>query len=448
MTAPRPERPSRRADSRRSDAAPDGKRRMMLQTVLNVVLGASTLLLALILWSVKRHRDPNLEIPNPGPLVDLIPSLAGLTHGRVVAGNSVDVFENGAFFEAMFEDLRQARVSVHFETFLWKDGALGQRLVEALLERRRAGLEVRVLVDADGGKEMGEQAQQRLREAGCKFALYHRKQLRNIGKINRRDHRKLLVLDGRVGFAGGHCIVDLWLGDARNSKEVRDVGVRVRGPAVHTLQSTFSENWVDATGELFLGNHVFPPLEPTGTVSMHVASIKPEGAPPGVKILHHLVLCLAQKRLWIQNPYFLPDSEAIKALVQAAGRGVDVRVMVPSAEASDFPTVQHAAHRNFETLLAGGVRIFEYPRTLLHQKMLTIDGVWSAIGSANFDDRSFEINDEITLGLLDPDLARQFEAIFERDAVHCVELEHESWRQRGLWHRLKDSALYMFNEQL
>jgi cardiolipin synthase len=421
---------------------------MTLQTALNVVLGASTLLLSLLLWSVKRHRDPILTVERSDPVADLVPSIAGLTHGAVVGGNAIEIIENGAFFDAMFEDIRKAKASVHFETFLWKDGILGRRLVDALVERRRAGLEVRVLVDADGGKEMGDEAQRRLREAGCKFALFHRKRLRDIGKVNRRDHRKLLIIDGRVGFAGGHCIVDLWLGDARNSGEVRDVGIRIEGPAVTELQSTFSENWVDDTGELFVGTHVFPEVAEAGKVAVHVARIKPEGAPPAVKILHHLVLGLARERLWIQNPYFLPDREAIDALVQAVRRGVDVRIMVPSAEASDFPVVQHAAHRNFETLLAGGVRILEYPRTLLHQKMITIDGIWSAIGSSNFDDRSFEINDEVTLGLVDPEIAARFQAIFEKDARDCVELDHETWRARGLWHKLKDNALYLFNEQL
>jgi cardiolipin synthase A/B len=421
---------------------------MTLQTILNVVLGLSTLLLSLVLWSVKRHRDPVLTVERQDPLAELVPSIAGLTHGAVVAGNSVEILENGAFFDAMFEDIRKARASVHFETFLWKEGILGRRLVDALVERRRAGVEVRVLVDADGGKEMGEEAQRRLREADCKFALFHRKRLRDLGKVNRRDHRKLLVIDGRIGYAGGHCIVDIWLGDARNSGEVRDVGIRVQGPVVNDLQSTFSENWVDETGELFVGTHVFPEIEEAGKIGVHVARVKPEGAPPAVKILHHLVLGLAQNRLWIQNPYFLPDREAIEAMAQAVRRGVDVRIMVPSAEASDFPAVQHAAHRNFETLLAAGVRILEYPKTLLHQKMLTIDGVWSAIGSSNFDDRSFEINDEITLGLLDAGLARRFEAIFEKDALECVELRHETWRERGLWHKLKDNALYLFNEQL
>ena len=421
---------------------------MTLQTILNVVLGLSTLLLALILWSVKRHRDPILTVERTDPLADLVPSIAGLTHGPVIAGNSVEVLENGAFFDAMFEDIRKAKVSVHFETFLWKEGILGKRLVDALLDRRQAGLEVRVLVDADGGEEMGEQARRRLRESGCKFALFHRKRLRDIGKVNRRDHRKLLVVDGRIGYVGGHCIVDLWLGDARNDQEVRDVGIRVQGPVVNELQAAFGENWVDETGEMFVGTHVFPEIEQAGKVAVHVARVKPEGAPPAVKILHHLVIGLARKRLWIQNPYFLPDREAIDAMVKAVGRGVDVRIMVPSAEASDFPVVQHAAHRNFETLLAGGVRIFEYPKTLLHQKVLTIDGVWSAIGSSNFDDRSFEINDEIMLGLLDADLAARFEAIFEKDALECAELDHQAWRNRGLWHKLKDNTLYLFNEQL
>ena len=421
---------------------------MTLQTVLNVVLGVSTLLLALILWSVKRHRDPILTVERTEPLADLVPSIAGLTHGPVVAGNAVEVFENGAFFDAMFEDIAKAKASVHFETFLWKEGILGKRLVDALLERRRAGFEVRVLVDADGGQAMGEEAQRRLREGGCKLAMFHRKRLRDIGKVNRRDHRKLLVVDGRIGYVGGHCIVDIWLGDARNSGEVRDVGIRVQGPVVSELQSTFSENWVDETGELFIGTHVFPEIEPAGKVAVHVARVKPEGAPPAVKILHHLVIGLARERLWIQNPYFLPDREAIDALVKAAARGVDVRVMVPSAQASDFPAVQHAAHRNFETLLAGGVRILEYPKTLLHQKVLTIDGLWSAIGSSNFDDRSFEINDEVTVGLVDRGLAAHFEAIFEKDSLECVELEQQAWQQRGLWHRLKDNTFYLFNEQL
>lgn len=413
-----------------------------------LVLAAVIAALVLVLHSIKRHTDPKLKIQCDLPLEKVLPSVAGLSHCQLIEGNAVEVFENGTFFDAMFEDIGRAKVSIHFETFLWKEGALGTRVAAALAQRARDGLQVRVLVDDDGGKKMGDAAKQTMQDAGCRFELFHRKTLRDIGKINRRDHRKLAVFDGRVALMGGHCIVDAWMGQAQDSEHVRDIGVRLRGPVVHAMQSAFSENWVDATGELFVGDEVFPALEPAGDVAAHVARVKPEGSTPAVKILHHLMLCLARQRLWIQNPYFLPDPAAIKAMCQAVERGVDVRVMVPSAEASDFPVVQHAAHHNFDALLAGGVRIFEFSKCLLHQKVMTIDGVWCAVGSSNFDDRSFEINDEITVGLRSAALATEFEAVFERDLQHCTELELHSWRKRGLLHKLKDRAVYLFNEQL
>lgn len=417
-------------------------------SLLAFVLALLIVFLGLVIWSIRRHRDPRLVIECDAPIAELLPSLSGLTQGTVYEGNAVELLENGAFFDAMFEEIRAATCSVHFETFLWKEGALGARLVDALVERRQAGVPVRVLVDADGGKKMGEGASRRLREAGCKLAMHHPRHVRNIGVFNDRDHRKLVVIDGKVALVGGHCIVDAWLGNAQDRDHVRDLGVRLHGPVVHAVQAAFSENWVEDTGELFVGNAVFPPLERVGDVAVHVASIKAEGSPPAVKILHHLVVCVARRRILIQNPYFLPDREAIDALCEAAKRGVDVRVMVPSTEASDMPMVQHAAHRNFHLLLAGGVRIFEYQKCLLHQKTMSVDGAWCAIGSSNFDDRSFETNDEITLGLRDDALAAQLEEIFQRDTRDCIELQADAWARRGLWHRCKDNALYVFNELL
>lgn len=417
-------------------------------SALAAVFALLIVVLGLVIWSIRRHRDPRLVIDCDAPITELLPSLAGLTQGAIYEGNAVELLENSAFFDAMFEEIRSAACSVHFETFLWKDGVLGTRLVDALVERRSTGVQVRVLVDADGGKKMGEAASRRLREAGCRLEMHHPRHVRNIGVFNDRDHRKLVVVDGKVALVGGHCIVDGWLGEGRECDNVRDLGVRLRGPIVHAVQAAFSENWVEDTGELFVGDAVFPPLDRMGDVAVHVASIKPEGSPPAVKILHHLVVCIARQRIRIQNPYFLPDSEAIDALCEAAKRGVDVRVMVPSAEASDMPMVQHAAHRNFHQLLAGGVRIFEYQKCLLHQKVMTVDGAWCAIGSSNFDDRSFETNDEITLSLRDDALAAQLEAIFERDTRDCIELKADAWARRGLWHRCKDNVFYAFNELL
>ena len=182
---------------------------------------------------------------------------------------------------------------------------------------------------------------------------------------------------------------------------------------MHNVQSAFSENWGGETGELFVGDDVFPALDTAGDVMIHAVFAKPERSAPAVKILHHTAICLARKRIWIQNPYFIPEPDAIDAFGQAVSRGVDVRVMMPSTGGSDNPMVQHAGHRNFEKLLRCGVRLFEYPHTLLHQKVMTIDGVWCAIGSSNFDDRSFETNDEITLGIPDAATASGSKSIRE-----------------------------------
>lgn len=421
---------------------------VQLPLALVLLAGAALVVLVLVVWSHKRHSDPRLAIECDDPLPVLLPSFAGLSHGCVIEGNAVEVLENGHFFEVLIEEILSATRSVHFETYLWKDGLLGERIVQALCDRARAGLQVRLMIDGNGGKHMRPETRRTLRDAGCKLATYHERRLRNIGVMNRRDHRKLVVLDGRIAFVGGHCIVDDWLGDAEDRRHFRDVSLRVAGPGVHALQSAFSENWVDETGELFVGEDVFPALQTQGEVALHVARVKPENAAPAVKILHHLVVCIARERILIQNPYFLPDPEAIRALGEAAARGVDVRVMMPSEEASDMPFVQQAAHRHFETLLSQGVRLFEYRRTLLHQKLMVIDGRWCAIGSSNFDDRSFEINDEITVGLWSADLAARFEAIFERDARDCVELDLDRWRRRGLWRRARERVFYLFNEQL
>lgn len=415
--------------------------------VIGLLLAIIAVLL-LFIWSITRHRSPRLRIESDAPIDELVDSLAGLCLGTPIKGNSVEIFENGAFFDIMLEAIGAAQHSVHFETFLWKDGKLSTRVADALCERARAGVTVRVLLDATGTKDMSDAIEQRLRTSGCKVTKFHPKRLRNIGVYNQRDHRKIVVLDGRTALVCGHCIVDCWLGDGQDRDHWRDIGVRLRGPVVHAVQAVFSENWVEETGELFAGYQVFPALEDAGGVLAHVAHAKPEGSAPAVKILHHAVICCAKKRLWIQNPYFLPEPEAIDAYGRAVARGVDVRVMVPSAEASDMPMVQHAAHRNFEKLLACGVRIFENPKTLLHQKVMTIDGVWCAIGSTNFDDRAFEINDEITIGFLDASLARELELIFERDLKDCVELQLEPWSGRGVAHKLKDHFFYLFNEQL
>ena len=420
----------------------------MTAAFLGGILLGVVVLLGLVVWSIRRHRDPDLHIECDSAIEELIPTLAGLTLGTAVPGNAATVLENGAFFDVLIERIRAARESVHFETFLWKEGVLGRRVADALIDRARAGVKVRVLLDAEGSKSAGAAVVRQMRDAGCRVVFFHERRLRNIGVFNDRDHRKLVVIDGREAFVGGHCVVDEWLGDAEDGKHNADVSLHLHGPIVHSVQSAFSENWAGETGELFVGGDVFPPLEPAGDILMHAVFAKPENSAPAVKILHHTAICLARRRIWIQNPYFIPEPDAIEAFGQAVRRGVDVRVLMPSTSGSDNPMVQHAGHRNFEKLLRCGVHLFEYPHTLLHQKVMTVDGVWSAIGSSNFDDRSFETNDELTLSIRDATLTQRLDGIFEKYVARATEIQLERWRHRALSHKLTDHFFYALNELL
>jgi cardiolipin synthase len=415
--------------------------------ILLIFLGIVALLV-IVIWSIRRHRSPRLRVDCDASIEDLVPTLAGLTGSTATHGNSVEVLVNGAFWDVLIARIGAAEHSVNFETFLWKEGALGQRMADALSGRARSGIKVRVMLDATGSKKAGKQAVKQMRDAGCRVEFFHKRSIYSIGVLNDRDHRKLVVIDGREAFVGGHCVVDEWLGDAEDGEHYADVSVRLHGPIVHSVQSAFSENWAGETGELFAGDKVFPRLEPAGGITVHAAYAKPENSAPAVKILHHTVICLARSKLWIQNPYFIPKVEAVKALAEAVRRGVDVRVMMPATSGSDNPMVQHAGHRNFEQLLKGGVRLFEYPHTLLHQKVMTVDGVWSAVGSTNFDDRSFDTNDEITLGICDAGIARQLDDVFERYVGRCKEIKLEEWRKRTWWNRLRASTFYLLHNLL
>jgi cardiolipin synthase A/B len=420
----------------------------MTAAFLGGILLGLAILFGLVVWSIRRHRDPDLHIECDAPIDELIPTLAGLTLGTAVAGNTAKVLENGAYFDVLIDRIHAARETVHFETFLWKEGTLGRRVADALMDRARAGVKVRVLLDAEGSRSAGAAVVRQMRDVGCRVVFFHERRLRHIGVFNDRDHRKLVVIDGREAFVGGHCVVDEWLGDAEDGKHIADVSLHLHGPIVHSVQGAFSENWAGETGELFVGGGVFPALEPAGDILMHAVFAKPENSAPAVKILHHTAICLARRRIWIQNPYFIPEPDAIDAFGQAVSRGVDVRVLMPSTSGSDNPMVQHAGHRNFEKLLRCGVHLFEYPHTLLHQKVMTVDGVWSAIGSSNFDDRSFETNDEFTLSIRDETLTQRLDGIFEKYVARATEIRLDRWCKRALSHKLKDHFFYTLNELL
>lgn len=403
--------------------------------------------LTLVLWSVKRRRRPTLEETSAADGT-LMETLAGLVQSSVVSGNRVELVENGAFFDRWLADIAAARSSINIETFLCRQGAVTRRLTEVLLRKRREGVEVRLLVDGSGGRKYGRADVRRMQKAGCQVRKYHPFVPSNLGRLNQRTHRKIAIIDGRVGYVGGHCLTDHWLGDAQDREHYRDITARVEGPIVNQLQSAFTDNWIEETGEVFSGERFFPTPEPAGPSKAHLVFVSPIGGPSTLKLLHYIAINEAKRSITIQNPYFLPDPDARKALLEAVKRGVEVKVMIPSTAATDAKLVSHASHHHYGTLLEGGVRIFDYEQTLLHQKVFTVDGEWSSVGSSNFDDRSFEINDEVSLVVWDRELAARLEQIFERDARNAVERHQAEWKKRSLLHKLQDGAAFLLNEQL
>ena len=284
--------------------------------------------------------------------------------------------------------------------------------------------------------------------AGVNVAHFHPLRISNLGRLNNRDHRKLAVIDGRIGYVGGHCIADTWLGNAEDKQHWRDTTLRITGPVVARLQACFAENWTEETGEIPACEKYFQKLVLAGVAAAHIAYTSPNGSISSLQILYYVAIKAARHEILIQNPYLLPDREAIAALEDAVKRGVDVKIMVPSDDATDSPVVQHASHHHFGALLERGVKIWEYERTLLHQKVIVIDGIWSSVGSTNFDDRSFDLNDEVNIGVFDPAVAAQLEAAFEQDPKFARRVTAQSWQNRGWRHKLVDGLAYLGRSQL
>lgn len=421
--------------------------RMPLVACIGGVL--ALVILIVLIWSMTREPNTRLRVRNIGELASLMPSLVGLTQSSLEEGNDVRILQNGdQFFSPLLREIAEAKQSIHLESYIWYDGKLTQQLVPLLAQKARQGVEVRILVDASGGKQLKGDAQKMLEDAGATVAHFHPIRISNLGRLNNRDHRKLVILDGRIAYTGGFGFADEWTGDAQDKKHYRDTGLRLEGPVVHRMQAAFSENWIEETGEIPADAKFFPHIAPAGTTPAHVAYTSPAGSVSSVQILYYLAIKAARHEIIIQNPYLLPERAAIDALEEAVARGVDVKIMVPSTDATDNPLVQHASHHHFGTLLKQGVKIWEYDRTLLHQKVIVIDGLWSSVGSTNFDDRSFQLNDEINVGLLDAKLAAQLRAAFAADLRHAKQRSFAEWQDRSLWHKTVDGVAYLGRSQL
>ena len=419
-----------------------------LPIMLVIGLVALVVVLGVLFWSAKWRRDPHpLVVRQPGELQALLPSIVNLTQGSLTSGNQVAITQNGdGFFPPLFRDISAARETVHIESYIWYDGKLPRELAALLARKARQGVEVRVLVDGSGGRKISK-VEKLLTDAGVKVALFHPLRISNLARMNNRDHRKIMIIDGRIGHVGGFGIADEWTGNAQDRDHFRDTGLRIEGPLVNALQAAFCENWIEETGEVLVGQRYFPTPVSAGSSIGHVAYSTPSGSVSSVQILYYLAFKAARREIIVQNPYLLPEKDAIEAMAEAVKRGVKVSVMVPAASSTDSPVVQHASHHHFGSLLKRGIRIWEYDRTLLHQKVIVVDGVWSCVGAANFDARSFEANDEISVGVVDPAIAGELRKAWEKDLENARERKFEEWQNRSLWHKLEDGLAYLAHEQ-
>jgi cardiolipin synthase len=409
----------------------------------------TALVCGLVVLLTRARGTPYLDLrPDEYPSIeDALPMIAGLTESAVHEGNNAAVFQNGAIFPAMLADIAAAKHSVHLETFVWCAGQVERLFVDALAERARAGVNVRVLLDSLGSNKASDAELERLLASGAKVATYCKPSWWNIGRFNHRTHRKLLVVDGRVGYAFGHGISDDWLGDAKSPKQFRDTGVRLEGPVVHGLQSVFAQNWVEETHSLPAGDGGFPALDRCGDISAHVVSSASGDAVSSVAMLYTVAIATARREVLIQNPYFAPNDGVVELFAMMVRRGVKVHLMVPGKH-TDSPFVRRAGCSLYTALLEAGVRLYEFEPTLLHQKIVVVDEIWSHVGSTNFDARSLALNEEVGVGILDVGIAAELKAAFNEDLRRCAELKLEQWRRRPVFDRAYERFAYLLHEQL
>ena len=366
--------------------------------------------------------------------------LEALTGSCVTGGNSVTILRNGCrIFPAMLDAIRNAETTIDFATYVYWTGSIAEEFVVALEERARAGVEVNVLLDAVGAAKMDRDLVQRLKDAGAVVVWFRPPRWYTLHKLDNRTHRKILVVDGRVGFTGGVGIAEEWTGDCEDEDHWRDTHLRVEGPAVRGLYGGFLENWVEATRTIMAGTHL-PPLMPEagrGRTRAHVTRSSASSGSTEAEELFYLAIASARERLWLTSAYFAPRSAFVQALVAAAQRGVDVQVLV-NGSATDKEVVRQAGRRSYTTLLEGGVRLHEYERTMLHAKTMTVDRSWATIGSTNMDNRSLAINDELNISIFDPEVVTELDEQFEADLRGSREVKLEPWRQRPVSARAKE----------
>lgn len=403
--------------------------------------------------SIRHRREDRsgyvLQDPIPVEGEGFLAACESLTGAPVSRGNKLDVLINGdEIFPAMLETIRGAERTLCLLSYVYWQGDIAVEVAEAVAERARAGVEVSVLLDAVGSVRMQPEVVDTMVDAGARLTRFRPVKPYALRRLNHRSHRKLLVADGRIGMTGGVGIAEEWTGNAQDPDHWRDTHARIHGPVVRGLHGAFAESWLEATGELLCGEDHLPDLEPIdGGGPMQLVRSRASVGDTNAEALMYLSLASARETIDLTSAYFVPRPAFIAAFCEARKRGVRVRILVPGQHA-DKQLVRVAGRETYDELLDCGVELYEYEPTMLHAKSLVVDGAWSTIGSVNFDNRSFERNDEAALGVQSTEVARILTEQFERDLEQSVRIEPGRWSRRGPVQRVTESATRLLRREL
>jgi cardiolipin synthase A/B len=375
-------------------------------------------------------------------------SMGVLLGPPIVDGNRVEVLLNGdRIFPAMLAAIHSAEHSITFETYIYWSETIGKEFSEALSERARAGVKVHLMLDFIGSMKMDAASMARMKAAGVQLERFHQPVWWKFTKLNNRTHRKVLVVDGKIGFTGGVGIADQWRGNAQDKAHWRDSHFRVEGPVVGQMQAVFTDNWTKATGVVLDGPAYFPALSARGSHAAQMFSSSPQGGSESMLLMYLMSITAAKSSIDLSSSYFVPDELAIRALVAAARRGVRVRIITPGKDI-DSSVVRAASRERWGELLAAGIEIAEYQPTMYHVKALVVDALLVSVGSTNFDKRSFSINDEANLNVIDRQFATEQVTVFNEDWKRARKITLAQWSKRSLWDKAAGEIAALIGDQL
>ena len=411
---------------------------------------ASTLLTSCFSLSGHSEKEIRYELTHRFSVEDpqFLRSMGQLLGPAIVPGNEVMAFQNGdQIFPAMLEAIRGAQESITFETYIYWSGGIGQQFADALSDRARAGVKVHVLLDWLGTGKIDGKFLEEMKTAGVELERYHPLRWYDWSRVNNRTHRKLLVVDGKVGFTGGVGIADEWTGDGTVKGHWRDSHYKIEGPAVAQMQATFCDNWIKTRAKVLFGPQYFPELKQIGRSRAQVFKSSPVEGSESVRLMYLLSIASATKTIRLQAAYFVPDDLAIETLISARKRGVKIEIIVPGSQ-TDSEIVQGASRSRWAPLLDAGVEIYEFQPTLYHCKVLIVDDVWVSVGSTNFDNRSFRLNDEANLNIYDAMFAVDQVTVFESDKSQSRRMTRAEFKNRSALGKMFDSVAGLLRQQL